>query len=120
MRAGPLSHTARGPVAVVEAPEDLDVCTASDLRKLLACLIDDHGRRLIVVDLGRTGYMDSTGLGVRLGGLKRVRAHDGQLAIVEPCDKILRILQVTGLTRVLRVAGTVDEAVAAMLESAGA
>jgi anti-sigma B factor antagonist len=120
MHSRPLIHTARGPVEVVEAPEELDVYSAADLRQLLASLVNDHGRYLIVVDLGRTVYMDSTGLGVLIGGLRRARAHGGRLAVADLRESIRKMIEITGLTAVLRVAGTVDEAADAMLEDADA
>ena len=51
-----------------------------DLRELLIDLVG-RGSYQLVVNLDKVGFLDSTGLGVLVGGLKRVRAHDGSLAI---------------------------------------
>ena len=56
-------------------------------------------------------FLDSTGLGVLVGGLKRVRAHDGSLDLVCTQERILKIFRITGLTKVFGIHDTVDEAI---------
>jgi anti-anti-sigma factor len=48
-------------------------------------------------------FLDSTGLGVLVGGLKRVRAHDGSLDLVCTQERILKIFRITGLTKVFGI-----------------
>ncbi len=45
-------------------------------------------------------FLDSTGLGVLVGGLKKVRAHDGSLHLVCTQDRLLKIFRITGLAKV--------------------
>ncbi|MGO4750402.1 anti-sigma factor antagonist BldG, partial [Streptomyces sp. 2MCAF27] len=54
-----------------------------------------------------------TGLGVLVGGLKRVRAHEGSLRLVCNQERILKIFRITGLTKVFPIHTSVDDAVAA-------
>jgi anti-sigma B factor antagonist len=61
----------------------------------------------------RVDFLDSTGLGVLVGGLKRVRAHDGSLRLVCTQERILKIFRITGLTKVFPIHASVDEAVGA-------
>ena len=61
----------------------------------------------------KVGFLDSTGLGVLVGGLKRVRAHDGSLDLVCTQQRILKIFRITGLTEVFGIYETVDQAIAA-------
>jgi anti-sigma B factor antagonist len=70
-------------------------------------------RDKIVVNLEKVGFLDSTGLGVLVGGLKRVRAHDGSLDLVCTREQILKIFRITGLTKVFGIYETVDQAIAA-------
>jgi anti-sigma B factor antagonist len=63
--------------------------------------------------LDKVGFLDSTGLGVLVGGLKRVRAHDGSLDLVCTQQRILKIFRITGLTEVFGIYETVDQAIAA-------
>ena len=63
--------------------------------------------------MDKVGFLDSTGLGVLVGGLKRVRAHDGSLDLVCTQQRILKIFRITGLTEVFCIYQTVDQAIAA-------
>ncbi|MGH3299098.1 MAG: STAS domain-containing protein, partial [Trebonia sp.] len=48
-----------------------------------------------------------------VGGLKRVRAHDGSLDLVCTQERILKIFRITGLTKVFGIHESVDQAIAA-------
>ena len=86
--------------------------TAPRLRELLIDLVG-KGSYQLVVNLGKVGFLDSAGLGVLVGGLKRVRAHDGSLDLVCTQQRILKTLKITGLTQVFGIYQTVDQAIAA-------
>src|SRR2546430_13013601 len=86
--------------------------TAPRLRELLIDLVS-KGHYQLVVNLDKVGFLDSTGLGVLVGGLKRVRAHDGSLDLVCTQQRILKIFRITGLTEVFGIYETVDQAIAA-------
>ncbi|MDQ4070919.1 MAG: STAS domain-containing protein, partial [Actinomycetota bacterium] len=58
--------------ATVRVTGDLDCYTAPQLRSALLALVDD-GAQHVTLDLGRTQFVDSTGLSVLVGGLKRFR-----------------------------------------------
>ena len=60
-------------------------------------------------------FLDSTGLGVLVGGLKKVRAHDGSLQLVCNQDRLLKIFRITGLAKVFVIHDSADEALAAAL-----
>jgi anti-sigma B factor antagonist len=96
---------------VVEVSGEIDVYTAPRLRETLVSLVEAGNYRLIV-DMERVEFLDSTGLGVLVGGLKRVRAHDGGIDLVCTQGRILRIFRITGLSRVFSIFGSVDEALA--------
>jgi anti-sigma B factor antagonist len=63
--------------------------------------------------MDKVEYLDSTGLGVLVGGLKRVRAHDGSLDLVCTQERILKIFRIAGLTEVFGIHETVNQAIAA-------
>jgi anti-sigma B factor antagonist len=65
----------------------------------------------IIADLSGVDFLDSTGLGVLVGGLKRVREHGGSLTPVISSTRILHILRITGLTRVLPPQPSVQAAI---------
>ncbi len=98
-----------GDHAVLEVAGEIDVYTAPKLREKLIELVNEGSYRLIV-DLEKVDFLDSTGLGVLVGGLKRVRNHDGSLELVCTQEKILKIFRITGLTKVFPIHGSVAEA----------
>ena len=61
---------------VVTVGGEIDVYTAPKLRDKITELVG-HGSYHLVVDMQQVEFLDSTGLGVLVGGLKKVRAHDG-------------------------------------------
>jgi len=107
-----LDHHAKDGSEVVEVEGEIDVYTAPRLRELLIELVNKGHFRLIV-NMEKVEFLDSTGLGVLVGGLKRVRAHDGSLDLVCTQERILKIFRITGLTKVFGIHDTVDEAIEA-------
>jgi anti-sigma B factor antagonist len=107
-----LSTRSEGNRTVVVVGGEIDVYTAPKLREQLIDLVS-AGNYDIVVDMENVEFLDSTGLGVLVGGLKRVRAHDGSLRLVCTQERILKIFRITGLTKVFPIHSSVDEAVAA-------
>lgn len=95
--------------AVVDVKGEIDVYTAPKLREKLIELVSE-GSYDVIVNLEGVDFLDSTGLGVLVGALKRVKAHDGSLAIVCTQDKILKIFKITGLTKVFPIHETIEAA----------
>ena len=107
-----LSTRPEGDKTVVEVGGEIDVYTAPRLREQLVDLVAE-GKYHLVVDMEKVDFLDSTGLGVLVGGLKRVRAHDGSLRLVCTQDRILKIFRITGLTKVFPIHDSVEDALAA-------
>lgn len=87
----------------------LNMVAAPRLRALVAQTVDD-GRPLIVVDLTKTEFMDSSGLGALIAGLKVARQAGGDLRIAGLTEQVHMVLQLTNLDQVLRPYGSVEEA----------
>ncbi len=104
-----LNHRKEGDRTVLEVGGEVDVYTAPKLREKLVELVGE-GNYQIVVDMTKVEFLDSTGLGVLVGGLKRVRSHDGSLSLVCNQERILKIFRITGLTKVFPIHDTLDEA----------
>jgi anti-sigma B factor antagonist len=107
-----LSHHAQDGIEVIDVLGEIDIYTAPRLRELLIDLVS-KGSCQLAVTLDKVGFLDSTGLGVLVGGLRRVRARDGSLDLVCTQERILKILKITGLTEVFDIYETVDQAIAA-------
>ncbi len=99
-----------GDRTVVEVGGEIDVYTAPQLRERVVELVD-AGQVDLVLDLTGVDFLDSTGLGVLVGALNRVRAQDGSLALVLTQERILKIFEITGLRKVFPIHATVEEAV---------
>src|ERR1700684_1503578 len=83
---------------VIEVGGEIDVYTAPKLREKLISLVE-AGSYHLIIDMEAVEFLDSTGLGVLVGGLKRVRAHDGWIDLGCTQGSILRIFRITGLSR---------------------
>jgi anti-sigma B factor antagonist len=105
-----LDHHNKDGIEIVDVEGEIDVYTAPRLRELLIDLVN-NGHYQLVVNMEKVEFLDSTGLGVLVGGLKRVRAHDGSLDLVCTQERILKIFRITGLTKVFGIHDTVDEAI---------
>jgi anti-sigma B factor antagonist len=97
---------------VVEVRGEVDVYTASVLREQLLAVVD-RGGGSVVADLRRVDFLDSTGLGVLVGALKRLRMAGGDMSLVCDNEKLLKIFRITGLDRVFALHATVESATAA-------
>jgi anti-sigma B factor antagonist len=100
---------------VVAVGGEIDVYSAPKLRERLISLVD-AGSYHLIVDMEAVEFLDSTGLGVLVGGLKRVRSHDGWIDLVCTQSRILRIFRITGLSKVFSIYDSVADALAAHAE----
>ena len=91
-----ITSSADGETAVVTLAGELDVHTATDLRRDLLALIDAGGRD-VMLDLGQLEFIDSTGLGVLVGVLKRLEFLDGSLVLKSVRRPARRAFEVTAL-----------------------
>lgn len=94
---------------VIALRGEIDVYTAPLLRQKIVDLVDE-GATNLVVDMADVDFLDSTGLGVLVEGLKRVKARGGNLALVASQDKILKIFDITGLNKAFPIHATRAEA----------
>ena len=96
-------------MAVIRCRGRLNMVAAPALRACIEQSVDE-GHTRVVVDLARTSFIDSSGLGSLIGGLKKARQAGGSLRIAEATDQVLNVLRLTNLDRVLRPHVTVEEA----------
>ena len=81
---------------------EVDVYTAPKLKEVLVEEIESGCSR-IVVDLDGVGFIDSSGLGVLVGGLRRAKERDGAIRLVCSRDNVLKIFRITGLDKVFPI-----------------
>jgi anti-sigma B factor antagonist len=88
-------------LAVIRPKGRLNMVAAPRLRSLVSDTVK-AGCRRIVVDLSETEFMDSSGLGALIAGLKSARQAGGDLRIACPTEQVATVLKLTNLDRVLR------------------
>ena len=94
---------------VLEVGGEVDVYTAPRLRERLVELVDT-GVRSVVVDLGGVDFLDSTGLGVLVGAMKRLRVANGRFSLVCSKEALLKIFRITALDQVFPIYPTIEAA----------
>ena len=86
---------------VVAVRGEIDIVTAPALWESFVDVLPDTKR--LVVDLAGTEFIDSTGLGVLVRALKRLRHHGGDLVLRSPRANARKVLSITGLDRVITI-----------------
>jgi anti-sigma B factor antagonist len=90
-----------GEWTLLQLEGELEVDNAPELR---AILVEEMERnRLILLDLGRVLYIDSTGLGIMVGVMKHLHRIGGELRLICGQPRILKVFEVTGLDKVFTI-----------------
>ena len=98
---------------VIALSGEVDLYTAPEFKQQLLDVIG-NGAKNVIVDFTNTSFIDSTTLGVLVGGVKRLRPNDGQLSLVCSDRNITKIFEITGLDRVFTIYPTREEAVSSL------
>lgn len=96
---------------IVAVGGEIDVYTAPKLRDTITDLVA-AGSYQLVIDMTAVEFLDSTGLGVLVGGLKKVRANNGSLELICNSDRLLKIFKITGLAKVFVIHASPEAALA--------
>ncbi len=92
---------------------EVDIYTAPRFKEDLLALIDE-GLTDILVDLTEVDFIDSTALGVLIGGVKRLHPLQGRLLVIANTRPVLKILTITGLDKVFMVFPDREQALATL------
>lgn len=93
----------------VEVHGEIDVYTSPKVKEIITELIE-KGNIYLVINLEGVRYIDSTGLGILIGALKKVREKDGCINLVCDNPQIKKIFNITGLVRIFGIFKTEEEA----------
>ena len=104
---------------VIELGGEVDLYTAPEFKERLVQVIED-GKKRLVVDLSKATFIDSTTLGVLVGGVKRLRPTGGSLSLVCTDQNISKIFEITGLDRVFPIYASREEALRSVAAGEGA
>ena len=103
---------------VISLAGEVDLYTAPEFKAQLLDAIG-KGAQQVIVDFTDTTFIDSTTLGVLVGGVKRLRTSDGELALVCSDRNITKIFEITGLDRVFAIYPTRAEAIESLAAASG-
>ncbi|WP_130485827.1 STAS domain-containing protein [Microcella putealis] len=98
-----------GGVVVLRPAGRLNMVAAPAVREAVNSIVDS-GRSRIAVDLSGVDFIDSSGLGALISGLKSTRQAGGDLRIAGANDQVKLVLSLTNLERVLTPYDTVENA----------
>lgn len=95
---------------IIRISGEIDIYSSTELKQeVTVCLA--RGVRILMLDLTDVEYVDSTGLGLMIGALKRLRETQGKLILINPSVRLLRVFEITGLDRVFDICASEREAV---------
>ncbi|MGI9603548.1 MAG: STAS domain-containing protein [Acidimicrobiales bacterium] len=101
----------RGEWVVITPLGDVDMGSAPGLRQEVIRTVAAGDTR-IVFDLGSVDFIDSVGLGVVIGALRRTRANGGDVVLARVPDSVAEVLALVELDRILTIHADIDDAVA--------
>lgn len=88
---------------------EIDVYTSPGVKESLNDLIQ-KGHYNLIVNLENVSYIDSTGLGVLIGALKKVKEHDGAIKLICTNMQLKKIFDITGLVKIFGIYDNEEEA----------
>lgn len=90
---------------------ELDLSSAAKFRSLIDRKLEESQMPNIVINLKNLSFVDSTGLGVLLGRHRTVTSWGGKFILTDVTPKIASMLEMAGLSRVLKTARTEQDAI---------
>ncbi len=103
----------QGDVTVVDVEGQLIVGNRQELKQRVIEQLE-HGDRKFVVDFSRTGYIDSSGLGVLVSLSKKIREQGGDLRLANLNEDLRTLFELTKLDTLFKIADSRQEALAGM------
>ena len=97
-----IGFSERGGARVISISGEVDLMTAPELKESVYGVLDS-GVKELVLDMSELDFIDSSGLGVLVGTLKRVRSAGGSICLVCGRDSVLKVLRLTGLDKVFTI-----------------
>jgi anti-sigma B factor antagonist len=104
--------TASEGIPVLRLSGELDLGSVPEVRKAIRAFIEE-GQVRFLINLTELDFIDSSGLGVLVGGLARVRERQGEIKLVCANRRILRVFEMTRLTQLFDIYDAEDAAVIA-------
>lgn len=102
-----------GRTLLVTLHGELDLVSAESVRESIDTELEKNSRiKNLVVDLAEVEFIDSSGLGMLLGRYRQVHRRGGKLVLIGPKPQVRRVLEMAGITKIMRIVATRQEALA--------
>ncbi len=95
---------------VINVSGEVDLYNVSELKKALFGITDGQNQS-VIVDMRNVNYMDSSGIGALVAGMKKMKAHSGKFALMNIHDDVLNILKLATLDKFFTIYDNEDEVV---------
>ena len=93
---------------VITVSGEVDLATSPELDNAIIAAIES-GTASLAIDLTDVSFMDSSGLGVIVRGLKRCREADKELDLVITNERVLKVFGITGLDQVIPIHDSIED-----------
>jgi anti-sigma B factor antagonist len=93
---------------VITVSGEVDLASSPELDAAVIAAIES-GSSSLVIDLTDVSFMDSSGLGVIVRGLKRCREADKDLDLVITNERVLKVFGITGLDQVIPIHDSIED-----------
>ncbi|NLY72951.1 MAG: STAS domain-containing protein [Tissierellia bacterium] len=81
---------------------EVDINTSTEVKEKLESILEEKQKSMII-NAEELDYIDSTGLGMLIGIVKKLKQQDLELVLAKPQDSILKLFRITGLDKVIRI-----------------
>ena len=88
---------------VLKLTEEIDECTVQKIRRKADYEIERHMPRKVIFDFNSVTFMDSAGIGLIIGRYRIANMLGGTVEIANVTDSIKRVLELSGLLKIIKV-----------------
>ena len=96
-----VTYMQAGPVLIIGLPEEVDDHVCNGIREETDRYISAGKVQKLIFDFSKTGFMDSSGIGILLGRYKRMHHMGGEVLVTGEDAKIRRLLRISGVYQVV-------------------
>lgn len=104
-----VKHFIEEKILIFEITEELDHHVVEKMRKRTDYEIQRLIPKNVIFDFSKVKFMDSAGIGLLLGRYKQIKSLGGEMKIVNSNERIKKILDMSGVTKVVEVINLDDE-----------
>jgi stage II sporulation protein AA (anti-sigma F factor antagonist) len=87
----------------VQIQGDFDLVSAAEFRQKVDMALDDLRPRHLILDLSKVTFIDSSGLGVILGRLKKIQFKKGRMFLIGVKPAVRKVLNLSGIMPLLQI-----------------